>query len=184
MAKLKGKAKAAFLRRMARGRNKRNRNNRPARKSRKHRKDGGNVKRKRRSQFGRKVRRHARRAHGAINKYIPKTDTLVSLATSYAYGKVEGEADKDAKHFLNSVPALVPQIGRAGNAGAVAWLIGVVTRQPTLKAVAAGVLHVAAYQNARGATFTKEKQSFTMGARGGSRRDEALVENYLRGQRE
>jgi hypothetical protein len=181
VAKLKGKAKAAFLRRMARGRNKKRGKTRPKRRGRK----GGNVAKRRFSKrrIVRSVRRHARRAQSGINKYLPKTETLVSLATSYAYGKVEATADKDPKHMLNSVPALVPQLGRAGNAGAIAWLVGVVTRQPTVKAIASGVLHVAAYQNARGAEFTKDKQTFTMAAGRSSRgRDEQLVEQYLRNQ--
>lgn len=179
--KLKGKAKAAFLRKMAKGRNKKHGGHK---KHRKHRK-AVSVKGKKhhRGHFKRKVRRVHRRASGAIQKYLPKTEQLVSIATSYAYGKIEGSADKDSKHVLNSVPSLVPQIGRAGNAGAIAWLIAVVTRQPTLKAIAGGVLHVAAYQHARGAGFTKEKQQFTMGAGGGrSSRNEALVEDYLRRQ--
>lgn len=176
--KLKGKAKKAFLARMQRGRNKGKRKTRS--------KGGGHVKRKhksrsRRHHFGKAVRRHSRRAQGAISKYLPKTEQLVSLATSYAYGKVEKSAGTDTSHFLNSVPALVPQIGRAGNAGAIAWLIAVVTRQSTLKAIANGVLHVAAYQNGRGAEFTKTQQAFVMGARSRGR-DEALVESYLRQQ--
>lgn len=185
MAKLKGKEKAAFLRKMARGRNKKRRGHKHSdhHKPRKRRKATKTVAKKRRSSggFRRRARRVGRRAHKGINKYLPKTDVLVSLATAYAYGKVEKEADKDAKHFLNTVPALVPQLGRAGNAGAIAWVVGKLTRQPTLTAAAAGVLHVAAYQNGRGAGFDKAKQNFTMGA-GSRRRDEETVEAYMRAQ--
>jgi len=184
VAKLKGKAKAAFLRRMARGRNKHS--GKPKRK-RKHSKrtkhskhSGGHVAKKRKHH--RKSSR--RRSHaGGFGKYIPPTPDLISIGTAFAYGKVETAASKDNTHFLGKVPALVPQIGRAGNLGAIAWLGGVVTRHPIVKQVAKGILHVAAYQNGRGPSggFTKEAQEFKLG-RPGRGRDELMVENYLRRQ--
>lgn len=187
MAKLKGKEKAAFLRKMARGRNKKRRGHKHSDhhkpKKRRKRREVHMAKRRRRrlGQFVKKARRGARRARSGINRFIPKTEGLVAIGTAYAYGHIEKTADKDGSHFLNQVPALVPRLGRAGNAGALAWVLGVVTRQPTVKAVAQGVLTVAAYQNARGAEFTKDKQGFTM-AGGGARlqRDASMVDAWVR----
>lgn len=188
MAKLKGKAKAAFLRRMARGRNKHKRKHKRKHKHTKHTKHkrhskrhtgGHHVARKRKHSKSRKGRR--RHHAGGLGKYVPPTPDLISIGTAFAYGKVETAASKDNTHFLQKVPALVPQIGRAGNLGAIAWLGGVVTRHPIVKQVAKGILHVAAYQNGRGPAggFTKDAQEFKLG-RPGRGRDELMVENYLR----
>lgn len=178
--KLKGKAKAAFLRRMAKGRNK---GKSKPRKRHKHTTGGHHVKKRASKKHHRKSTR--RRSHaGALSKYIPPTPTLIGMGTAFAYGKLERAASTDTTHFINKVPAVVPQIGRTGNIGAIAWLAGVVTRHPVVKSVAAGVLHVAAYQNGRGAGFTKDAPDFKMGApaRPGRGRDELLVEQYLRNQ--
>lgn len=178
MAKLKGKAKAAFLRRMAKGRNKKHHT---TTRKRKH-KTGGHVAKRRTSKS--KGRKSTRRRHhaGGLGKWLPPTHTLIGVGTAFAYGKVEKAASGDTTHFLNKVPNMVPQIGRTGNIGALAWLVGVVTRHPIVKSVASGVLHVAAYQNGRGAGFTKDSPDFKMsgpGHRPGRGRDEILVENYL-----
>ena len=179
MAKLKGKAKAAFLRRMAKGRNKHT----TTKRKRKHTKQGvHHVAKKRHHKGKRSGSRKSRRTHvGGLGRFLPPTDTLVGIGTAFAYGKVEGAAKTDDKHFLRSVPALVPQIGRAGNAGALLWLAGVVTKHRMVQNVAKGVLHVAAYQNA--ATpggFTKDQQDFKLSGPGRRGRDEQLVESYLR----
>lgn len=177
--KLKGKAKKAFLRRMARGRNKRQ-----GKKRHHHRKEHTTVKRKRRRTTT-TPRRHRRRHHagGGGNRYIPPTDTLIRWGASFAYGKVESAAQANQKHFIRSVPALVPQIGRAGNLGALLWLAGVLTKHKVVKTVADSVVTIAAYQNGRApaGAFTKDGQDFKLsGPGGGGRRDEQLVEAYLR----
>jgi hypothetical protein len=188
VAKLTGKAKRAFLRRMAKGRNKA-KGGKPKRKRAKHHhktkthhKKGHHVARKRKhSKKGR------RRSHvgGGMGKYIPPTNDLISAASAFAYGKLEQAATTDANHMLKKVPALVPQLGRAGNLGAILWLGAIVLRQPIVKAVAKGVIDVAAYQNGRGPSgmFTKDAQEFRLsGPRAGRGRDEVLVEQYLRQQ--
>lgn len=181
MAKLHGKAKKAFLARMARGRNKKHRS-KTGHKARKRPSKGGHVAKRKSHRFRKAARKFRRKAHTAISRFLPDNDKLLGIGTAYAYGKIEAASRTDDKHFLKSVPALVPQIGRAGNAGALLWLAGVVSKHRVVKSVAAGVLHVAAYQNAaQPSGFTKESQDFKMSgpARGG-RRDELLVENYLR----
>lgn len=190
MAKLTGKAKAAFLRRMKRGRNKAKRakgggapkhKRKSKSKSRKHHTKKGHhhVARKRKHHKKGRRRSHA----GGMNKYIPPTNDLISAASAFAYGKLEQAATTDANHVLKKVPALVPQLGRAGNLGAILWLGAIALRQPIVKAVAKGVIDVAAYQNGRGPSgmFTKDSQEFKLsGPRVGRGRDEILVEQYLR----
>jgi hypothetical protein len=183
VAKLKGKAKAAFLRRMAKGRNKHT--SKPRKRKRthtkhtKHRKHtGGHVAKRKHSKKG-----HRRHHAGALTKYIPPTDKLVGMGAAFAYGKVEAAAATDQQHFLRKVPSVVPQIGRAGNFGALIWAIGVALRNQMVKNVAAGVLHVGAYQNGRGPSgaFTKDAQDFKLsGPIRGRTRDELMVEDYLR----
>lgn len=178
MAKLKGKAKAAFLRRMKKGRKKKHGGGKRKRKAvhTSHKRTKGHHVKKRKSRKGGKRRHHS----GGLGKYLPDQHRLVGLGSAFAYGKVEAAASKDQAHFLNKVPSVVSQIGRAGNLGAILWLAGVVTKHAVVKDVASGVLHVAAYQNARGAAFTKDSADFKLGGPGRGRRDEQLVEEYLR----
>lgn len=194
MAKLTGKAKAAFLRKMARGRNKKRgggskRKRKTKRKTSHHSKSRKHHTKKGHHHVARKRKHHKkgrRRSHaGGMNKYIPPTNDLISAASAFAYGKLEQAATTDANHMLKKVPALVPQLGRAGNLGAILWLGAIALRQPIVKAVAKGVIDVAAYQNGRGPSgmFTKDAQEFRLsGPRAGRGRDEVLVEQYLRQQ--
>lgn len=193
MAKLTGKAKRAFLRRMAKGRNKKSGGApRRKRKSKKHHHKAKAHHKKGHHHVARK-RKHSkkgrRRSHvgigGGVGKYIPPTNDLISAASAFAFGKLEQAATTDANHMLKKVPALVPQLGRAGNLGAILWVGAIVLRQPIMKAVAKGVIDVAAYQNGRGPSgmFTKDAQEFRLsGPRNGRGRDEVLVEQYLRQQ--
>jgi hypothetical protein len=183
MAKLKGKAKAAFLRRMAKGRNKKKARKRSRGHSHASHHEGKPRKRmakRRKSSFRTRARRAGRRVSRGVSKFIPNNQELLQLATAYGYGKLEGAADKDAKHMLNSVPAFIPQAGRSGNIGIAAWVAAKLIRKPAAHAVALSVLNVAAYQHGRGSGFDKGKQNFTMAA-GGSRgrRDEEVVQQYL-----
>jgi hypothetical protein len=174
--KLKGKAKAAFLRRMARGRNKHKHT--ATKKHRKHKKERHVAKR----HHSKKKKSHkGRRHHASISKWLPDQHKLVGMGTAFAYGKVEAAASKDTAHALNKVPPIVGQIGRAGNLGAIIWVISRVVKHPVVTDIASGVLHVAAYQNGRGGGFTKDAPDFKMGAphRPGRGRDELLVEQYL-----
>lgn len=172
--KLKGKAKAAFLRRMAKGRNQY--------KTTKTKKRSTPVAKKRRGRHHTKSgRKSRRRTHGGMGKWVPDHQKLVAFASAFAYGKVEAAASKDPQHALNKVPPVIAQIGRAGNLGAGAWIAGVITRHPIIKAVASGLITVAAYQNGRGSGFTKDAPDFKMSGPG-RRRDEMLVEEYLRRQ--
>jgi hypothetical protein len=202
--KLKGKAKAAFLRKMAAGRKRAARKHGLSKAMRKHRASETPKARKKRKAVGRryakkrkhlnkerhvaKKRHHSkkkghgrRRHHASVSKWLPDQHRLVGMGSAFAYGKVEAAASKDQAHFLNKVPPVVAQIGRAGNLGAILWLGGVVLKHPVVKSVASGVLHVAAYQNGRGGGFTKDSPDFKMGAphRPGRGRDEMLVEQYL-----
>lgn len=184
--KLKGKAKAAFLRRMAAGRN-------HAQQRKAHHHSGGhNVAKKRRHHSAphhhKSKGKAKRRASGGMGRWLPDQQRLVGLGTAFAYGKVEAAAAKDPAHLLNKVPGIVAQIGKAGNLGAILWAAGVLTRHPMVKAAASGVLHVAAYQNGRKTGgFSKESQEFSLSGPGrhapGRGRDELMVERYLRSQR-
>jgi hypothetical protein len=180
--KLKGKAKRKFLARMARGRNKGRKSS--GKKQHRKRRSTPVAKRKtRRHHTKSSKRRHKRRSH-SVGKWIPDQQKLVSIGTAFAYGKVEAAASKDPGHALNKVPGIIAQIGRAGNLGTGVWLAGVITRHPVVKAVAAGLITVAAYQNGRGSGFTKDKQEFSMSGPGpGHRRNEMLVEQYIQQQR-
>lgn len=185
MAKLKGKAKAAFLRRMAKGRRKHTKHTTPKKRKRKH-KTGGHTVAKKRRHHSKRSRKSTRRRHsGGMGKWLPDQHKLVGIGTAFAYGKVEKAASGDTTHFLNKLPPVIGQIGRAGNLGAMLWLAGVVTRHPMVKAAASGVLHVAAYQNGRGGGFTKDAPDFKMSGPGrpGRGRDELLVEEYMRRKR-
>lgn len=181
--KLKGKAKAAFLRRMAKGRKKASSSTTPRRKRKRKSTRTKQAKGHKHHMAKRKstAKRKSRRRGGEFQKYIPDNDKLYGIGSAFIYGKVEAAAKSDAKHFLKSVPAMVPQIGRAGNVGALLWLAGIASKHHIVKAVASGVLTVAAYQNGTGAQFTKDSQDFKMSGPG-RRRDELLVESYLRGR--
>lgn len=186
--KLTGKAKAAFLRRMARGRNKKHHTTKRKRK-RKHHTGGHHVaKRRHHSKRHHSKGKRRRGGGGGLGRWLPDQARLVGLGTAFAYGKVEAAATKDTNHVLNKVPSIIAAIGKAGNLGAMLWVAGVVTRHPMVKAAASGVLHVAAYQNGRKTGgFTKDSQEFTLsgpwrnGHAPGRGRDELMVENYLRG---
>lgn len=177
--KLRGKAKAAFLRRMAKGRNKHKHHSK-----KKHRKHKERHVAKKRHHSSKK-KGHGRRRHATGSKWLPDTGKMIGLGSAFAYGKVESAASKDQAHFLNKVPPVVAQIGRAGNLGALLWVAGIVSKHAIVKSVASGVLHVAAYQNGRGGGFTKDSPDFKMGAphRPGRGRDELLVEQYMNRQR-
>jgi hypothetical protein len=180
--KLKGKAKAAFLRRMAKGRNKHH----GSKRKRKHHTEGHVTKKKRRHHKSAKKSTRRRHHSGNLGRWLPDQHSLVSIGTAFAYGKVEAAASKDTAHFLNKIPAPIVAIGRAGNLGAGVWVAGVVTRHPIVKSVAKGLIHVAAYQNGRNSGgFTKDSPDFKMSGpgRGGHGRDEMLVEQYLQHQR-
>ena len=106
-------------------------------------------------------------------------------AASFVYGKLEALADKNADHYLNRAPSVISEVGRSGNVALLAWVIGVATKQPLVKAAAAGLINVAAYQYARGAGFTEKEQKFKLAGpshRGAlpEARDEVLVERFLR----
>jgi hypothetical protein len=190
MAKLKGKAKAAFLAKMARGRNKKKR---ARKRSRGHthashherkspRKGRRKMAKRRKSSFRTRARRVGRRAARGIGKFVPNNQELLTLGTCYAYGKLETAADKDAKHALNSVPTFVPQAGRSGNLAIAAWVAAKLIKKPAVHAIALGVANIALYQQGRGSGFAAGKQNFTMGASRSTRaRDEQMVENYLQG---
>lgn len=179
--KLKGKAKAAFLRRMAKGRNKRH--GKRAKRKRHHHTGGHHVAKRRHHNKKHTSKGKRRRSGGGMGKWLPDQQRLVGLGTAFAYGKVEAAATKDTNHVLNKVPNIIAQLGRAGNLGALLWVAGVVTRHPMVKAAASGVLHVAAYQNGRKTGgFSKDSQEFTLsgpGHRPGRGRDELMVERYL-----
>jgi len=182
MAKLKGKEKAAFLRRMARGRNKKaggvkRKHSEPTkRKRRHHHKKGGHMKRN-----GKGRRRH--HSGGGMGRFVPATGELIGIATAFAYGKLEEQADKDKGHMLNNVPVLLPNLGRAGNAAIIAWGLGVVLRKQIIKDIARGALSVAAYQQARGKGFAEGQQNFVMGGAPSPNRSAVLLENYLQKSR-
>lgn len=180
MAKLKGKAKAKFLARMARGRNKHKRKTHHKRKTTTHHKEH-HVAKRRHHKKGKTRRRH-HTAMGGMGKWIPDQQRLVAIGSAFAYGKVEAAASKDSTHFINKIPAPIAQIGRAGNLGALLWLGGVITRHPVVKSVATGVITVAAYQNGRGAGFTKDSPDFKMSGPGGRGhgQHEMMVDRYLK----
>lgn len=179
MAKLKGKEKAEFLRRMARGRNKKHGGAR--KRKHKHTEKKHMAKKRHHAKHKKSTRRRHHAGLGSVGKWLPDQHKLVGMGAAFAYGKVEAAASKDAAHFINKVPVIIGQLGRAGNLGAILWLGGVALRQPIVKSVASGVLHVAAYQNGRTpAAFTKDAPDFKMsGTRPGRGRDEMLVEQYL-----
>lgn len=184
MAKLKGKAKAAFLRRMNGA--KRKKHGTHSKRRKRGRSTTVAKKRRKRSTRRHTTRRTRRRHHtgGALGRFVPPRDDLISAAAAFGYGKLEVAAGKDQQHVLRKVPALVPQLGRAGNLAALTWVAGVYTRHPIVKAIAKGLIDVAAYQHGRGPAggFTKDAQDFKLGARmAGS--DEARIENYLRNRR-
>jgi len=128
-----------------------------------------------------KHKRH-HRGGGSLGRFLPPTGELIGIGAAFAYGKLEEQADKDKSHFLNQVPAVLPQLGRAGNAALLAWLLGVVTRKPIIKDIARGALSIAAYQQARGKGFAEGQQNFVMGSTN-TRRAEVMLENYLRSKR-
>jgi hypothetical protein len=178
--KLKGKAKKAFLARMARGRNKKHHH----KKHKKHHTGGAHVAKRRRHHTSKKSKGKRRHHSGGMGKWLPDQHKLVSLGTSFAYGKVEAAASKDNAHFLNKVPNIIAQIGKAGNLGTILWVASRVIRKPIVADIASGVLHVAAYQNGRQTGgFSKDKAEFTLsgpGNRPGRGPDEMKVEEYLR----
>ncbi len=177
MGKLKGKAKRAFLARMARGRNKTAAAPK-RRKNRKHKHKESHVARRRKGSSHHRKGGKRRAHHGAMGKWLPEQARLVSMGASFAYGKLEAAATKDGANIINKVPTPIKQIGRAGNLGALLWLAGVITKHQMVKNVASGVIHVAAYQNGRGAGFG-DSQDFKL-AGPGRGRDEILVDQYLR----
>lgn len=190
--KLTGKAKAAFLRRMAKGRNKKHGTHK---RKRKHHSGGHHVAKRRHHSSKHKTRSAKRRRGsgglGSMGRWIPDQHKLVGMGAAFAYGKVEAAASKDANHIMNKVPNIIGKIGRSGNLGALLWVGAVVTRHPIVKAVASGVLHVAAYQNGRNTGgFSKDAPEFKlsgyprqMGHAPGRGRDELLVERWMQGQR-
>lgn len=185
MAKLHGKAKAAFLRKMARGRAKAHgyiRVRTKKHKKHKSRGKGEHVAKRRRRRSGRfsRVKRHARRfGGGVVGRLVPALPDIISAVTAYGYGSIESSARKDQNHFLNNVPRVITGLGQAGNAGLILWGAGVVTRSPIVRAVARGVLDVSAYQlGARGKMFESDSEKFTLS---GYSDDDiaAAVEDYM-----
>lgn len=183
MAKLKGKKRLEFLERMKRGRE-RQATHKPAKKSRAkhqpaHHAEAHVTKKKK------KKTHHGRRHHGKLHRFLPSKEQLAGTAASFVYGKLEALADKNADHYLNRAPSVISEVGRSGNVALLAWVIGVATKQPLVKAAAAGLINVAAYQYARGAGFTEKEQKFKLAGpshRGAlpEARDEVLVERFLR----
>jgi hypothetical protein len=162
---------------------------------REHSRGGGKKRRTRKSSHtshhkshksSRRSRRGRKHSLGLLGTLLPTVPEAVSVGTAALYGKFEGDAAKDAKHWLTDVPAPLTTIGRSGNIALGAWIIGALTRQPLIRAGAAGLVNVAAYQYMRRPTaYTDKDLEFKLSGSGVrlGRRDPIpeLVERHLQG---
>lgn len=164
MAKLKGKAKAAFLRRMARGRNKRT-----TKRRRKARRKVTTMARKRRKSTSRRRRsggrrRSSRRRGGAGGYAIKPSGEDIKLWGAMAgVGLLESKAKADDSFLANKIPKLIDPIGFTGNLAVFLWGMSYLLKNRWLRLGGRAAAGITAYQLGRkGGTFSSGKDFFVV----------------------
>lgn len=163
MAKLKGKAKAAFLRRMARGRNKKTKRRRKARRkvttmARKRRKSTS-----RRRRTGGRRRGGSRRRSGGGYAIKPAGEDIKLWGAMAGVGLLEAKAKGDDSFIANKIPKLIDPIGFTGNLAVFLWGLSYLMKNRWLRLGGRAAAGITAYQLGRkGGTFASGKEFFTI----------------------